>query len=132
MHRSGAIRFPQFLHTLAHEHERHTPPVVLLDPVERAAHRRKERGKKKVIRDNGRRACRKLCIYAPLSGVWSRLSVELLRERPAAFFSGFHKAVKSYFSRLLVVIFYFKITTISGSVKGKIHVFLKQVIIFDT
>ena len=47
MHRAGPVRFPQLAHTLAHEHERHPPPFVLLDPVERAADRERKAARKR-------------------------------------------------------------------------------------
>jgi len=43
VHRTGAVRLPQLLHSLSHEHERDSTPFVLLDPVECTADRGKER-----------------------------------------------------------------------------------------
>ena len=60
IHRAGAIRFPQLAHALTREHERHPPPLVLLDPVERAADRRKEGGQKQIVRDYSGSCCGKV------------------------------------------------------------------------
>jgi hypothetical protein len=60
MHRTGAVRFPQFLHPFADKHERHSAAFVLLDPVERTADCIKERGKEQVVRDYSRRRCGKV------------------------------------------------------------------------
>ena len=55
-----AVRFPQLAHTLAREHERHPPPFVLLDPVERTPDAVQERSQEKVVRDYGGSSCGKV------------------------------------------------------------------------
>ncbi len=53
--RACPVRFPQLTHPLAHEHERHAPPLVALDVIERAPDAVQKGGKVKVVRDNGGR-----------------------------------------------------------------------------
>jgi hypothetical protein len=100
MHRTGAIRFTQFLYTLANKHERHPAALILLDPVERAADRRKERSQKKIVRDYAGCCCGKVFfmhLCAPF-GRWIMADRYTFPEdagRP--FFIRFQKPVNTHF-----------------------------------
>ena len=72
--RACPVRLPQLAYTLAHEHERHASPLVVLHVIERTSDTVQERGKIQIVRDYGRCWCGKVFfihLCAPF-GRWMR------------------------------------------------------------